>query len=66
MIGLMLVAGPDSISTSRKGYLYFAMGFSVLVGLLNIRMRGKAGRPIELHRGRTRSASGLGFRGWSD
>jgi predicted tellurium resistance membrane protein TerC len=32
-----------------KGYTYFAMGFSVLVELLNIRLRKKAA-PVHLHR----------------
>ncbi len=31
-----------------KGYIYFAMGFSVLVELLNLRIRGK-GTPVSLH-----------------
>jgi len=32
-----------------KGYTYFAMGFSVLVEMLNIRLRNKA-RPVQLRR----------------
>jgi predicted tellurium resistance membrane protein TerC len=32
-----------------KGYTYFAMGFSVMVELLNIRMRAKS-KPVQLHR----------------
>ena len=32
-----------------KGYTYFAMGFSVVVEMLNIRMRAKA-KPLELRR----------------
>jgi predicted tellurium resistance membrane protein TerC len=31
-----------------KGYIYFAMGFSVLVELLNLRLRGTA-QPVTLH-----------------
>jgi predicted tellurium resistance membrane protein TerC len=31
-----------------KGYVYFAMGFAILVELLNMRLR-KAGRPVDLH-----------------
>ena len=31
-----------------KGYVYFAMGFSVLVEMLNLRIRGK-GQPVSLH-----------------
>jgi predicted tellurium resistance membrane protein TerC len=36
-----------------KGYIYFAMAFSVAVEMLNIRMRKKntaAARPVELHK----------------
>ena len=31
-----------------KGYIYFAMAFSLFVELLNIRMRSRAGRPVKL------------------
>jgi predicted tellurium resistance membrane protein TerC len=31
-----------------KGYIYFAMGFSVLVEVLNLRVRGKAADPVHL------------------
>ena len=31
-----------------KGYVYFAMGFSVVVEFLNLKLR-KAGRPVDLH-----------------
>lgn len=31
-----------------KGYIYFAMGFSVFVEMLNLRLRGKA-QPVSLH-----------------
>ncbi|WP_317127270.1 TerC family protein [Hymenobacter rubripertinctus] len=46
MIGLLLVmeAAHQEI---EKGYLYFAMGFSLLVELLNMRLRKKA-PPLEL------------------
>jgi predicted tellurium resistance membrane protein TerC len=33
-----------------KGYIYFAMAFSVLVELINIRVRKKSVRPVNLHR----------------
>jgi len=33
-----------------KGYIYFAMGFSVGVEMLNIRMRRKRAAPVRLHR----------------
>jgi predicted tellurium resistance membrane protein TerC len=32
-----------------KGYIYFAMGFSVLVELLNLRSSGKKSAPVQLH-----------------
>lgn len=32
-----------------KGYIYFAMGFSVLVELLNLRVRQKSQHPVQLH-----------------
>lgn len=32
-----------------KGYIYFAMAFSVGVEMLNIRMRGKSAKPVKLH-----------------
>jgi predicted tellurium resistance membrane protein TerC len=31
-----------------KGYIYFAMGFSVFVEMLNLRLR--RGSPVKLHR----------------
>ena len=31
-----------------KGYIYFAMGFSVLVELLNVRVRGRSASPVQL------------------
>jgi len=31
-----------------KGYIYFAMGFSILVELLNLRIRGKSTAPVNL------------------
>lgn len=32
-----------------KGYIYFAMAFSVLVEFLNMRLRKKAAKPVDLH-----------------
>src|SRR5512139_2957028 len=32
-----------------KGYIYFAMGFSVFVEMLNLRLRRKQGEPVKLH-----------------
>jgi len=33
-----------------KGYVYFAMAFSVIVEMLNIRLRDKQVRPVHLHK----------------
>jgi len=32
-----------------KGYVYFAMAFSLGVEMLNIRMRKRAAKPVQLH-----------------
>ncbi|HVF46377.1 MAG TPA: TerC family protein [Pyrinomonadaceae bacterium] len=48
LIGVMLVA-EGFHQTIPKGYIYFAMAFSVFVEMLNIRLR-KKGPPVELHR----------------
>lgn len=46
LIGVNLIA--DGLGFKiPKGYTYFAMGFAVLVELLNIRVRGH--KPVELH-----------------
>jgi predicted tellurium resistance membrane protein TerC len=47
LIGLSLVADGFGQHIS-KGYIYFAMGFSVFVELINIRIR-KRGEPVQLH-----------------
>ena len=50
VVGVMLIAeGFDH--KVPKGYIYFAMAFSVAVEMLNIRMRKKKGKlaPVELH-----------------
>jgi predicted tellurium resistance membrane protein TerC len=31
-----------------KGYIYFAMGFSIFVEMINLRVRSKA-EPVQLH-----------------
>jgi predicted tellurium resistance membrane protein TerC len=47
LIGVMLVAEGMGQHVS-KGYIYFAMAFSLVVELINMRMR-KAYAPVELH-----------------
>jgi predicted tellurium resistance membrane protein TerC len=47
LIGVMLVA--ESFHHAiPKGYIYFAMAFSVFVEMLNMRLRGR-GKPVHLH-----------------
>jgi predicted tellurium resistance membrane protein TerC len=47
LIGTALIA--DGLGFHiPKGYIYFAMGFSVFVEMLNLRLRGKA-RPVKVH-----------------
>jgi predicted tellurium resistance membrane protein TerC len=47
MIGLSLLAEGLGVHVP-KGYVYFAMGFSVFVEMLNLRLRKKR-QPVELH-----------------
>ena len=48
LIGVSLVA--ESFDQHiPKGYIYFAMGFSIFVEMINLRVRGKA-PPVHLHR----------------
>ena len=48
LVGVMLIAeGFDH--KVPKGYIYFAMAFSVAVEMLNIRMRKKKSTPVKLH-----------------
>jgi predicted tellurium resistance membrane protein TerC len=48
LIGVLLIAEGLGHSVP-KGYVYFAMAFSVAVEMLNIRMRKRAARPVHLH-----------------
>lgn len=41
-----------------KGYIYFAMGFSVLVEMLNLRLRRGVAEPVKLHQPYTPAAEG--------
>ena len=46
-IGLMLIADGFGHHVP-KGYIYFAMAFSVAVEMLNLRMRRRAAKPVQL------------------
>lgn len=48
MIGSMLVAEGVGFHIP-KGYIYFAMAFSVVVEILNIRTSGRKAKPVVLH-----------------
>jgi predicted tellurium resistance membrane protein TerC len=48
MIGVMLVADAFNHHIPR-GYIYFAMAFSMGVEMLNIRARGKRAAPVQFH-----------------
>ena len=55
VIGVVLIAeGFDN--HVPKGYIYFAMAFSVIVEMLNIRMRKKSAKPAHLNSPYARSA----------
>jgi predicted tellurium resistance membrane protein TerC len=47
LIGFTLVGEGTGLHVP-KGYVYFAMGFSMFVELLNLKLR-KAGKPLDLH-----------------
>ena len=50
LVGMSLVAEGFG-QHLNKGYIYFAMGFSVLVEMLNLRLRGReTGRPLQLRK----------------
>jgi len=48
VVGVVLIADGFDHHVP-KGYVYFGMAFSVAVEMLNIRMRKRAVRPVELH-----------------
>ncbi|MFL6579855.1 MAG: TerC family protein [Burkholderiales bacterium] len=48
VIGVVLIADGFDHHVP-KGYVYFAMAFSVAVEMLNLRMRRRTARPVELH-----------------
>lgn len=47
MVGMLLVVEGFHVHVP-KGYVYFAMAFSVLVEMLNLRFRSKKGKSVEL------------------
>jgi predicted tellurium resistance membrane protein TerC len=48
LIGVVLVA--DGVGQHiSKGYIYFAMGFSLFVEILNLRARARRAAPVKLH-----------------
>ena len=49
LVGVALIAEGFEVHLP-KGYIYFAMAFSVLVEMLNIRMRKKRVAPVVLHK----------------
>lgn len=49
LIGVALVAEGLDLHIP-KGYIYFAMAFSVVVELLNLRIRGRGKAPVHLHK----------------
>lgn len=48
LIGFTLIAEAFDVKIP-KGYVYFAMGFSVMVEFLNIRASTRKAKPVELH-----------------
>jgi predicted tellurium resistance membrane protein TerC len=48
LIGTNLIAEAAHIHVP-KGYVYFAMAFSVLVEMLNIKTSGRRSEPVKLH-----------------
>lgn len=49
LVGVTLIVEGFDVHVP-KGYIYFAMAFSVVVEMLNIRMRRKIRRPLKLHK----------------
>jgi predicted tellurium resistance membrane protein TerC len=49
LVGVTLIVEGFDVHVP-KGYIYFAMAFSVLVEMLNIRMRKKQVSPVKLHK----------------
>jgi predicted tellurium resistance membrane protein TerC len=59
LIGVMLIAeGLDQHIS--KGYIYFAMGFSIFVEMLNLRLRGAAPKPVHFREPYVQEAGSTG------
>ena len=50
LVGVALIAEGFDLHIS-KGYIYFAMAFSLCVEMLNIRSRKQSDQPVKLHKG---------------
>jgi predicted tellurium resistance membrane protein TerC len=48
LIGFSLIADGFGVHIP-KGYIYFAMGFSIFVEVINLRVRASKGKPVKLH-----------------
>jgi predicted tellurium resistance membrane protein TerC len=48
LIGVSLI-GEGLEQHIPKGYIYFAMGFSIFVEMINLRVRGTKAQPVQLH-----------------
>lgn len=53
LIGVVLIAGGVDTEVP-KGYIYFAMAFSIVVEMLNIKLRRRKAEPVHLHQPYTR------------
>lgn len=49
LVGVTLIADGFDMHVP-KGYIYFAMAFSVMVEMINLRMRNKRMKPVKLHK----------------
>jgi predicted tellurium resistance membrane protein TerC len=56
LIGVTLIAEGFEQHIS-KGYIYFAMAFSVMVEMLNLKLRRKSEQPVQLHQGYAESGA---------
>ena len=48
LIGVSLI-GEGLDQHIPKGYIYFAMGFSIFVEMINLRVRARKSKPVHLH-----------------